>query len=72
MILLRAGSPETFREGEPPCEPSADASSDGASPSRGDVAVHAARDILCQLRCSDAPLLGIELGQVPGACMTRS
>ena len=32
-IEHRAGSSETFREGEPPCEPSADAGSHGASPS---------------------------------------
>ncbi len=29
------GIPETFREGEPPCDPSANAGSDGASPSLG-------------------------------------
>ena len=32
-VIPRAGGPETFREGEPPCEPSASAGSDGASPS---------------------------------------
>jgi hypothetical protein len=31
--ILRAGAFETFREGEPPCEPSADGGSHGASPS---------------------------------------
>jgi hypothetical protein len=30
--LLRAGTSETSREGEPPCEPRADAGSDGAEP----------------------------------------
>ena len=34
VVTLRAGPPETFREGEPPCEPSANAGSDGASPSQ--------------------------------------
>ena len=32
--MLRAERSERFREGEPPCEPSADAGSDGGSPSR--------------------------------------
>ena len=32
--ILRAGGPETFREGEAPSEPSACAGSDGASPSQ--------------------------------------
>jgi hypothetical protein len=33
-LILRAGPSETFREGEPPCEPSADAGSVGASTSQ--------------------------------------
>ncbi len=35
LVILRAGPFETTREGEPPCEPSADAGSGGPSPSRG-------------------------------------
>jgi hypothetical protein len=41
QVRHRAGSSETFREGEPLCEPSADTGSDGASPSpNASIATH--------------------------------